>query len=181
MQKQTVPGCPVALKGDKKSHALERALRSRLRGVEPQRVAVLCIGNPLCGDDAFGCAVKDAVADVLGERVFDGGQAPENELPRIARLSPKAVLLVDAVDFAAAPGTLRVIEPAGLRQDSFDTHTASLGIASEFLSRECGARVMVLAAQPMQVALGQEMSREVMEASRTAAGALIAVLTRKEP
>ena len=171
----------MALKGENEIRALERALRRRLRGVEPQRVAVLCVGNPLCGDDAFGSAVKDAIGERLGERAFDGGQAPENELPRIARLSPRVVLLLDAVDFGAMPGALRVIDPADLRHDSFDTHTASLGTLSSFLGRECGARVMVLAVQPRQVGLGERMSREVLEASRTAAEALIAVLKYEEP
>ena len=171
----------MALKSENEIRALETALRGRLRGVEPQRVAVLCVGNPLCGDDAFGSAVRDAVTDALGERVFDGGQAPENELPRIARLSPQVVLLVDAVDFGTTPGTLRIIEPADLRQDGFDTHTASLGILSSFLGQECGARVIVLAAQPKQVGFGEQMSREVLEASRTAAEVLIAVLKYEEP
>jgi len=171
----------MAAKGESESDALERALRDLLRGVDPRHVAVLCVGNTLCGDDAFGCAVADAVAGVLGKRVFNGGQAPENELPRIARLDPQAVLLVDAVDFAAAPGTLRVIEPGELRQDSFDTHTASLGVISSFLRQENDMPILVLAAQPAQVGLGQEISSAVMEASRIAAEVLLTVLGHDTP
>ena len=151
-------------------------LHEELGDVVPQEVVILCVGSTMRGDDGFGPAVAEALhgaAARLTARVFDGGQTPENELPRIARLAPAVVVLVDAVDFAAAPGTLRLLNPEQLRQDGFDTHTASLSLTVEFLKESCGARVLLLAAQPGDVSFGKPLSGRLRAAARRAAVALL--------
>ena len=157
--------------------ALVADLKRALAGVPPQRVVVLCVGNEMRGDDGFARAVARELGSACASRVFDGGQAPENELPCVARLSPEAVVLVDAVDFGAPPGTLRILDPDALREDGFDTHTASLSLAAKFLFKSSVRVVIVLAAQPLKVELGDVMSPEVSGAATTAAKALSSLLT----
>jgi len=137
-------------------------------------VVVLCVGNSVRGDDGFG----PAVAAALGDRVdvIDAGSAPENELPRAARMGPRTVVLVDAVHFDGRDGEVRVIAPADLRFDDFSTHAASLELCARFLEDACGARTVLLAAQPAAVAFGDEMSSAMTAAVEEAAALLQAVL-----
>ena len=137
-------------------------------------VVVLCVGNSVRGDDGFG----PAVAARLGERadVIDAGTAPENELPRAARMGPRTVVLVDAVHFDGRDGEVRVIAPADLRFDDFSTHAASLELCAQFLRETCGARTVLLAAQPVAVAFGDEMSSAITAAVEEAATLLETLL-----
>ena len=140
-----------------------------LSSLRADRLVVLCIGNPLRGDDGFGPRVAELVQGRAGVRVFDGGAAPENELGRIAALEPEVVLLVDVVDFGGRPGELRVLEPQQMREDDVSTHAASLSVLGEFLREACNARCLVLAAQPVRMALDTPMSPELNQAARQAA------------
>ena len=119
-----------------------------LAGLRADRVAVLCIGNAQRGDDGFGPAVAERIRNRTAPAVFDGRDTPENELPRIARLEPETVLLVDAVEFGGAPGEVRVLSAEAMREDDVGTHAASLGVLATFLRDACGASCLVLAAQP---------------------------------
>jgi len=145
------------------------ALAAMLRGVAPQHVAVLCIGNPTRGDDGFGPAVAAALPRNAAFHVFDGGSVPENDLPRIAALEPKVVVLVDAVHFDEAPGTLRALPVHGLREDDVSTHAGSLSVVAEWLEEACGASVLLLAAQPAQTNPGEGLSPQIEAAVRQAA------------
>ena len=152
------------------------ALADAVAAATPSEAAVLFVGNPMRGDDAFGPRLYEAVAPRLEGRAFNGGDAPENLLPAIARLEPRLVIVADAVTFGGEPGALAVLEPAGMRTDGFDTHTASLSIVAEFLRESCGARIVVLAAEPLSTALGAPLSPAMKEAVEKAAGILVGLL-----
>jgi len=141
-------------------------------GIPGSQVAVLAAGNRMRGDDAFGPEVAARLSGEFPERVFDGGQAPENELPRVARLDPRLVVFVDAVDFGGEGGDLAVLDPEGLRSGGFDTHTASLSLSAEFLREASGARVALLAVQPVSLELEAPLSAAVEAAVEAAADAL---------
>jgi hydrogenase maturation protease len=74
------------------------------------RALVVCVGNPLVGDDAVGCAVHEALAvrppvpGVQLEFVAVGGL----RLLDLLEAQPLLVV-VDAVELGAAPGTVHVL------------------------------------------------------------------------
>lgn len=158
-------------------------LQDRLREFLDERAAILCVGNVDRGDDGFGPAVASRLAEPAvtrstarsgekyglgGVSVYDGGSAPENYLGRIALDGASNVLFVDAADFRGDPGEIRLLELGGLRQDDFSTHAASLSLSAEFLASSCGARSMLLAAQPKSVGLGERLSPEMERAVEAA-------------
>ncbi|MFW6189972.1 MAG: hydrogenase maturation protease [Planctomycetota bacterium] len=152
------------------------ALQRELRGVAPSRVALLAVGNRDRGDDGFGPAVADRLGDDLPGAVFDGGTAPENDLERVAEGNPEVVILMDAVHFGGEPGELRVCDPEELTAGGVSTHAGSLELSALFLGRACGARVLVLAAQPVAVGQGDELSEQMQRAAERVAEALRAIL-----
>ena len=75
------------------------------------RILVLGIGNILWADEGFGVRVVEAIADgyALPSRVtlLDGGTQGLYLLPHLEEAD--ATIVVDAIDYGLAPGTLRVL------------------------------------------------------------------------
>ena len=86
------------------------------------------------------------------------------------------MIIVDVVAFGGAPGDLRLFGPDELRSDDVSTHAASLSVAAEYLKLSCGADVVVLAAQPARVQMGEGLSRAVERAVHEVEQLLIEVL-----
>ena len=60
--------------------------------------AILCIGNPMRGDDDVGNEVGRIVEQELKEwKVFFGQDVPENEFSAIREFSPDILIVVDAM------------------------------------------------------------------------------------
>jgi len=83
-----------------------------------ERTVFLGIGNPLRGDDGAGCKfIRELKRWGAGRRkgiyLFNGEQLPENYLEPIVKIQPATVVLVDAVDFGAPAGEVKVFEEAG--------------------------------------------------------------------
>ena len=60
--------------------------------------AILCIGNPMRGDDDVGNEVGRIVEQELKEwKVFFGQDVPENEFSAIREFAPDILIVVDAM------------------------------------------------------------------------------------
>lgn len=142
---------------------------------------VVGVGNPWRGDDAVGCLVAGylhtAVTSSGGGkdtapprfRVVDAEEVPESHLDRIVRPAPDTVVLVDAVDLGAAPGSAAVLEVEELAGRHASTHRTPLPLLAHYIRRESGADVFVLGIQPAGRELGAPPSAEVAKAARTTA------------
>jgi len=148
-------------------------VESKLAELSGKKLAIVCVGNPMRGDDGFGPAVA---ARVEGKGVFDAGPVPENVLPKVAALRPEVVLFVDAADFGGGPGTLRLVSAEELAQGDFSTHSAPLSVAAEYLRQACEAKSLLLAAQAKRTELGSVMSVEMVRAVQEAARLLTAIV-----
>ncbi|MBA3422928.1 MAG: hydrogenase maturation protease [Thermoleophilaceae bacterium] len=131
----------------------------------PRRIIVGCVGNVLRGDDGFG----PAVAARLG-RLPVGVEVLETGIGGIALLQELLVgcdglIVVDAVDRGAAPGTVFAIAPDVADYDQVpDMHLAT---PERVLSMAKGlgclpACVLMVGCQPFDAqSLGQGLSPEV--------------------
>ena len=138
------------------------------------RLLVACVGNVLRGDDGFG----PAVATRLEDRLPEGAELVETGIGGIALVQEllagcDGLILVDAVEQEAAPGTLFRIKPeVGQHEHVPDVHLANpervLGIA-----KAMGAlpeRVLIVGCQPAQTdELGEGLSPAVAVAVERAA------------
>jgi hydrogenase maturation protease len=130
------------------------------------RVLVACVGNVLRRDDGFGPAVAARLEGTLPE----GAELVETGIGGIALVQEllagcDGLLLVDAIDEGAPPGTLFRVEPeVGEAVHVPDVHLANpdrvLGMA-----KAMGAlppRVVILGCQPAEVdELGEGLSPSV--------------------
>ena len=128
-------------------------------------VLVLGIGNLLMGDDGIGVHVARALSGdpslPAGVRIVDGGTLGLDLLPLVADAG--ALVVVDAVDLKANPGTVRVLrgdELHGALGGHVSPHQVGLAdlIAVARLTDSLPDPVALVAIQPAMVAAGVELS-----------------------
>lgn len=140
---------------------LREFLRPLLRG----RVAVLGVGNILRGDDGFGIALVQRLAERgLPLLAVDAGTVPENHVAVAARFSPDTVLLADCLDHGGLPGDVAVLAGEELSEEVVSTHGFPLSMLMDEIARRTGAAVRLLGVQPADLTLGAELSPPVLAA-----------------
>jgi hydrogenase maturation protease len=76
----------------------------------PGRALVACVGNPLVGDDAAGCRVHERLAAGDLDPAVSLRELTTAGIALVDELDGESVLVVvDAVQFGAAPGTVHVV------------------------------------------------------------------------
>jgi hydrogenase maturation protease len=141
------------------------------------RLLVACVGNVLRGDDGFGPAVAARLESSLPE----GVELVETGIGGIALVQEllagcDGLVLVDAIDQEAAPGTLFRIEP----EVEEAAHVADVHLTNPErvmgIAKAMGAlpeRVVIVGCQPADVdELGQRLSPQVGAAVERAADAV---------
>jgi hydrogenase maturation protease len=138
-----------------------------------QRIIVACVGNVLRRDDGFGYAVAERLSGLPeGTEVLEtgiGGIALLQELLR----GCDGLIIVDAVDRGADPGTVLLIEPEiGPPSSVPDMHLANPDQVLAMAARmEClPSRVLLVGCQPQDAdGLGEGLTPAVARAVGPAA------------
>jgi hydrogenase 3 maturation protease len=129
-------------------HDFEVRLRRRLQGAK--RVAVVGIGDELNVHDRLGMLAAKEVEGLHlpNVRVVFGGTVPESVTGPVRRYKPDAILLLDAADMGARPGTVALVESTKIRARLLSTHALPLSVVMEFLENDTGAGVSLIGIQP---------------------------------
>lgn len=138
-------------------------------------MAIVGIGNELNGDDAAGVLAARALHATLkasssaeeldsGVLIIEAGPAPENFTGPLRRFQPDLVILVDAADFGAAPGTITWIDWQDVDGLSASTHTLPPTVFSEFLIHELGCEIGLIGIQASQTEFDQPPSPLILAA-----------------
>jgi hydrogenase maturation protease len=127
-----------------------------------KRTLVACVGNVLRGDDGFGVAVANQLAaQVLppGVDVIETGIGGMTIIHQLMA-GYDALVVVDAVDHGAQPGTVfvldpQVADPAGMSTDEWRARFSNLHLAEPsrvlLLARAAGVlpeKVVLIGCQP---------------------------------
>jgi hydrogenase 3 maturation protease len=95
--------------------------------------------------------------------LLNGEEEPENLLDQIVGMKPDSILIVDALELSAHPGSVALLEEGQLERRNLSTHHASLKLFIECVKGETGAKVLVLGIQPKSIEIGRAISSEVKE------------------
>jgi len=127
---------------------LEQVLGRELAGA--RRVAIVGIGDELSRHDRLGIlAARDVEALHLpAVQVFLAGTLPESFTGPIRRSKPDHVILLDAADMGARPGTVAVIGAQHIRGSRLSTHALPLSLVIKYLESDVGTRVSLVGIQP---------------------------------
>lgn len=149
------------------------------------RTVVVGLGNPLMGDDGLGLA---ALAKLQADWVpppevelVDGGTWGMNLLPTIE--DADRLLLIDAIDVAAPPGTLQALERARIPRylaTKISPHQVDLHdvLALAELRGTFPAEAVALGIQPARVEFGNALSEVVRVRLDELVRAVVAQLER---
>jgi len=151
---------------------------SKLRGT---KTVIVGIGNILKGDDAAGPLICRRLKDIgICAEVIDAGTVPENYIRVIVRKAPENLLVMDAVDFKAEPGTIELFGPARLRSFAFSTHTLSPTLFLDLISKQINVEILFLGIQPRRTDLAGSLTPKVEEAISKVANVLTRVFAAEQ-
>jgi len=153
-------------------HADLETLASLCRPPLSHRTAVIGVGNRLWGDDGAGPELlkrfmeegegRETPSNSQGKCFFiDAGEFPEDCLIRVIDLNPDVILLVDAMDLRAEPGSIALLESEALPEDlCYSTHRLSLRTLLRLWEKN-GSKTFVIGIQPKDVIFKEGLSPEV--------------------
>jgi hydrogenase 3 maturation protease len=135
------------------------SIGNKLKG----KVLILGVGNPLRGDDGAGPYLIRQLKGRVEAFLLNGEEEPENLLGQIVGMKPDSILIVDALELSAHPGSVALLEEDQLERRNLSTHHPSLKLFIECVKGETGANILVLGIQPKSIEIGRAISNEVKE------------------
>lgn len=154
-------------------------MESKITGMIKGNTVIVCIGNPLRGDDGFGPLLASLLTEQVSAAVLDVGEVPESYTEKVALLAPQTVLLVDAVDFGGKPGDLAVLEREQLSNGGMFSHQLPLAIFMDYLQDRTGANIFLLGVQPAATHFGSAISPQVQKTTEYLSECLQRILTEQ--
>ena len=146
---------------------------SKLRG---SSTVIVGIGNILKGDDGAGPLVCERLKQAkVSAGLIDAGTVPENYIQTIIKKAPRTLLVIDAIDFGAEAGTIRIFEPRQLNSHVISTHTLSPRLFVDIICRSVRVDVYFVGIQPAQTQLGESISAAVSTAIEQLSGVLVEI------
>lgn len=149
-----------------------------LRGLA---AVIVTIGNTLKGDDGAGPLVCERLRRAgISAELIDAGTVPENYIRPIVEKAPQVLLVVDAINFGAPAGTIRIFEPEQLSSHVISTHTLSPRLFVELVRGRAKLDVYFIGIQPARVEFGRPVSEQVSSAVERLCDALTEVFPPAE-
>ena len=145
---------------------------NKLRG---SKTIVLGIGNTLKGDDGAGPLVCQQLTGKTSAELIDAGTVPENYIQPIIKKGPQNLLIIDAIDFGASPGSINIFKPEQLNSSVFSTHTLSPRLFVDMITQAIDVNVYFIGIQPAQTQLGQSVSSQVSQAIQSLTQTLVEI------
>lgn len=139
---------------------------SALQNESPEGPLLVGIGNTLKADDGIGSEICSQLKQLIPDNVIDTGTVPENYIQVILKKLPKTILFIDAIDFGASAGTIRIFDSYDVCTGGVSTHTFSLRVLSEMLAQKTNAKIYFIGIQPKSTQIGDPMSGEVESAKK---------------
>jgi hydrogenase 3 maturation protease len=143
----------------------DRVLQQVLCTKGNESTIYITLGNQLRSDDGVGPYIAERVAETSGIIIRDAGNRPERALDWALDLQPDRVVFIDAADFGAHPGEIRVLSVETLNKNTFSTHRLPLPIIMEWITHETGARCSCIGIQLCSTILGHGLSILVQRAA----------------
>jgi hydrogenase 3 maturation protease len=161
------------------SGALKQTLASLRQHEAFPRAAIVGMGHELRGDDAAGLMIAQALKELAVHQahllVIEGGSAPENTTSVLRRFAPDMVLLVDAADMDAPPGSVRWLSWETTTGLSASTHTLPPALLARYLRAELGCVVALIGIQPAHLTIDSTVSPVVKAAVDSVVEVLVSV------
>ncbi len=158
----------------------DQQLFEELNKLRDSATVIVGVGNTLKGDDAAGPIVCQQLGGKVCAELIDAGTVPENYIQTIIKKTPQNLLIIDAVDFGASPGTINIFKPEQLNSFAFSTHTLSPHLFVDMIRSELKVDVYLVGIQPAQIGLGESISAQVSRAIQWLTHALTEIFALRQ-
>jgi len=132
---------------------------------DAERIVIMGIGNELRRDDAAGVIVaKKLSSHKMPEniKIIECGETPENFLSPIEKFKPTHVILIDAIEMGAQPGSIAILtKESVIDYPTISTHRPSPHILISYIEEIIGAKVIIIGIQPKNINFGEGLTQEV--------------------
>ncbi len=144
----------------------KKRLIRQLSGLRGSKTLIITIGNTLKADDGAGPYLyKKLCGQNITAQIIDAGTVPENYVHYLVEQKPENILIIDALDFGASAGEIRIFEPGQLVSSAaVGTHALSPQLFAEIISSQIETRMIFLVVQPKNIRMGDKMSAPVVAA-----------------
>ncbi|MBK8232300.1 MAG: hydrogenase maturation protease [Candidatus Eisenbacteria bacterium] len=151
------------------------------------RLLIVAYGNPWAGDDGVGQVIARGLRRArLGKQVRVRHDFSDASNLAVHWRGERRIWLLDAVDWGAAPGAIRVFreeEVLALPQRHESAHRLSLPECLRWLRLSCPemdrARIRLLGVQPAEIEFGAPLSPAVRRTARRISRSLTRRLTQE--
>lgn len=144
------------------------------------KVVIVGMGHPLRGDDFVGSLIAKDLArrtNLLGRvNVVDVEDSLENISRTLRECEPQLLILIDALDAGAAPGSICLVDLSATSDSFFTTHNMPLQLVLRAGPKV--PRVLLLGVQPRTLDVGGRLSDEVQHARVNIVDELVGILDR---
>ena len=134
---------------------------------------IIGVGNEMSGDDGAGAMVAKEIEGKVPWKVFNVQSVPESFLMKIVSVKPDTVLIIDALSFDAAAGSVELFSSESIVGQGPSTHGPAPIAFLDVLNMFHPCRRVVLGIQPVRTDFGSEMSDKVTEAVKFVCRAFI--------
>jgi len=157
--------------------SIQRDLRTWFQSAKT--VVIMGLGTSLRRDDFVGAKIVEDLHGRVSERVrlIVCETVPESFIELIIEMKPSHVLIIDAALLNLQAGSAALLEPTRASGSSVSTHALPLSLLSEYLSKETGAKILLLAVQPKETGFGEGLSNELEESRKRIVNLLADVLS----
>lgn len=153
---------------------MKASVKKKIAEIIKKRGAVVVgAGNTMRGDDGAGPYIASALKQKIGSiscclpfaAIIDAQEMPENYISKIVDRKPKSVIIIDALDFGAQAGEIRLFKASDIKDATSSTHNMSLGLLARHIEQIAGAEVSFIGIQPHSVKLSQSLSDAVKKSA----------------
>lgn len=153
-------------------------LEAWLKGSD--KVVILGVGSSLRRDDHIGVEVVRELEGKVPRKVdlIECDTVPENFIEPIVNLRPSHLLIIDAALLNRRPGSVMFVGPNKIKGVPVSTHALPLSILLEYVSKQTGAKVAILAINPKDTGFGEDLTEELKEALQKVVALLTDALSK---
>ena len=143
---------------------LENDLHALLDSSE--RPLFFALGNELRGDDHAGILTGEMISDNLRDKVIIAHNVPINFLGKVVKFNPDLIIILDAIDIGAKPGTIALMGPEVLSDNHSSTHFQTLNDFFELIKNQLNREIeiKILGIQIKSKEMFDDISQEVERA-----------------
>ena len=147
--------------------SFKEQLREFLGDCEEKKIAVLGIGSQIRGDDAVGLEIVERLEeyplrDVL---LLKTETVPESFTSVLRKFNPTHILMIDAAYLGGEPGEAKIIPTQMICDVCVSTHKLPLTVLANYLTGTLGSKVTLVGIQPLSIAFGTSITRELKAAA----------------